>query len=468
MTSGVDFDPMHSDNTSRHAGRHFKQPSSQQMVDATVTSDVGGVVASERKPDSPAVEEAPVRGKRFKRVTTTQDGNEPQGGESSKVVVRTAEETSQLEGSSRDVSGGGSGFVVISELPETNHTGTKRRRRRKMPLPAKVAIIVVAILLVAGGGTALALRFMIDQGASAIREASNPEDIQTVEDASTDDKGLTVEYNGTTYRYNENIVSIVVMGYDRHADVSVTGAAGQADAVMVVAFDTETGGMRVIGIPRDTMVDVDEKVGDAFIGQDRMQLALSFSYGDGYGTSADNVVRAVSRILYNMPMNYFLALDMSGIGPLNDATGGVTLTPLATIPDTSIVEGVETTLYGYEAMRYVQYRDTSYLESSLDRQARQSQYLQAFFSQALSAAAGDPTVLIGLYQTALEYGFTNLGASEFAYLASLLVEHGMDSLDVTTLAGTPSKGVQYVEYELDQASVYQTVLDVFYTPVAEE
>ncbi len=309
---------------------------------------------------------------------------------------------------------------------------------------------------------------MIDQGASAIREASNPEDIQTAEDASTEDKGLTVEYNGTTYRYNENIVSIVVMGYDRRADVSVTGAAGQADAVMVVAFDAETGGMRVIGIPRDTMVDVDEKVGDAFIGQDRMQLALSFSYGDGYGTSADNVVRAVSRILYNMPMNYYLALDMSGIGPLNDATGGVTLTPLATIPDTSIVEGVETTLYGYEAMRYVQYRDTSYLESSLDRQARQSQYLQAFFSQALSAAKGDPAVLIGLYQTALEYGFTNLGASEFAYLASLLVEHGMGNLDVTTLDGTPSKGDQFVEYELDQTSVYQTVLDVFYRPVGEE
>lgn len=340
--------------------------------------------------------------------------------------------------------------------------------RRKMPLPLRVVLVLVAVLAVAGGGTALALKLMIDRGGEALHEASNPEDIQTSENADTQDDGLTVEYDGTTYRYNENIVSIVVMGYDRREDVSVTGAAGQADAVMVVAFDMRTGEMRIIGIPRDTMVDVDENVGDSFMGQDKMQLALSFSYGDGYESSSENVVRAVSRILYNMPMNYYVALDMQGVGPINDAVGGVSLTPIETIPDTSIVKDVPTTLYGYEAMRYVQYRDITQLESSLDRQARQSQYLKAFFSQAIATAAGDPAALVGLYRTALDYGFTNMGISEFAFLAAILVEHGMDDLDVTTLKGTAEKGSQYVEYTLDQDSVYETVLDVYYTPVEDE
>ena len=301
-----------------------------------------------------------------------------------------------------------------------------------------------------------------------MREASQPEDIQTVEEAETVDDGLTVEYQGKTYRYNENVVSIVVMGYDRRQDVSVTGKAGQADAIMVVALDTSTGLMRVIGVPRDTMVDVDENVGDAFIGQDKMQIALAFSYGDGYESSAENVVRAVSRVLYNMPMNYYLALNMEGVGPINDAVGGVALTPLATIPNTGIVEGATMTLYGNNAMRYVQYRDTSQLDSSLQRQARQSQYLQAFFSQAISNAAGNPTVLVGLYQTALQYSTTNLGLDEFSYLATVLLSHGMSQLDVVTLGGEPVKGEQYVEYHLDQQSVYETVLDVFYTPVEDE
>ncbi len=265
------------------------------------------------------------------------------------------------------------------------------------------------------------------------------------------------------------MVSIVVMGYDRRQDVSVTGKAGQADAIMVVALDTSTGLMRVIGVPRDTMVDVDENVGDAFIGQDKMQIALAFSYGDGYESSAENVVRAVSRVLYNMPMNYYLALNMEGVGPINDAVGGVPSRRSPRFPNTGIYEGSTMTLYGPTRRSTCSIAThVSARQRSLQRQARQSQYLQAFFSQAISNAAGNPTVLVGLYQTALQYSTTNLGLDEFSYLATVLLSHGMSQLDVVTLGGEPVKGEQYVEYHLDQQSVYETVLDVFYTPVEDE
>lgn len=361
----------------------------------------------------------------------------------------------------------------LDELPRPHsHAHNKEVHRwhvrQRVMRRLRVVLIVLLVIGVLAFGAAFAINRMIEEGARAMREASQPEDIQTVEEAETVDDGLTVEYQGKTYRYNENVVSIVVMGYDRRQDVSVTGKAGQADAIMVVALDTSTGLMRVIGVPRDTMVDVDENVGDAFIGQDKMQIALAFSYGDGYESSAENVVRAVSRVLYNMPMNYYLALNMEGVGPINDAVGGVALTPLATIPNTGIYEGSTMTLYGTNATKYVQYRDTSQLDSSLQRQARQSQYLQAFFSQAISSAAGNPTVLVGLYQTALQYSTTNLGLDEFSYLATVLLSHGMSQLDVVTLGGEPVKGEQYVEYHLDQQSVYETVLDVFYTPVEDE
>ena len=360
----------------------------------------------------------------------------------------------------------------LDELPRPHsHAHNKEVHRRHVRQRAlrrlRVVLIVLLAVGVLAGGVAFGINRMIEEGARAMREASQPVDIQTVEEAQTQDEGLTVEYQGTTYRYNENVVSIVVMGYDRRQDVSVTGHAGQADAIMVVALDTSTGEMRVIGVPRDTMVDVDENVGDAFLGPGKMQIALAFSYGDGYDSSAQNVVRAVSRVLYNMPMNYYFALDMNGIGPINDAAGGVTVTPLSSIPNTAIVKDVPIKLYGTNAMRYVQYRDTSQLTSSLDRQARQSQYLKAFFSQAVGNAAGDPGILVGLYQTALDYSSTNLELGEFSYLAATLLEHGMSELDVVTLAGEPVKGEQYVEYHLDQDAVYETVLDVFYTPVEE-
>ncbi len=147
------------------------------------------------------------------------------------------------------------------------------------------------------------------------------------------------------------------------------------------------------------------------------------------------------------------------------------------------------TLYGDNAARYVQYRDTSTLTSSLDRQARQVQYLQAFSSKALASAKGNVTSLIDLFNVANQYSVTNLGVNEFGYLASSVLTNGITSLEVVTLPGEPVQGTQFVEVNgitslevvtlpgepvqgtqfvevyLDEEAVYQTVLDVYYTQV---
>ena len=64
-----------------------------------------------------------------------------------------------------------------------------------------------------------------------------------------------------------------------------------------------------------------------------------------------------------------------------------------------------------------------------------------------------------------QYSTTNLGIGEFTFLASEVVHSGLSNLTVTTLQGTQQKGPQFVEFYPDEANVYQTVLDTFYTPV---
>ena len=264
------------------------------------------------------------------------------------------------------------------------------------------------------------------------------------------------------------MVSVVVMGYDRTATDEVNGQNGQADAVMVMALDTSTGKVTAIGIPRDSMVDVSKSVGGAYAGQGKMQLCLAFGYGDGAEGSCENVTTAVSRVLYNMPVNYYFSLDMDGVGALADAIGGVSLTPTQSIPNTNIVEGEPIVLFGSNALKYVQWRDTSVLTSSLDRQTRQSQFVETFCKQALSSAQGNVGTLVNLYTTASNYAVTNLGLNEFSYLASSVLATGITSVDMTTLQGTMQQGDKFAEFYLDKTNVYETVLNVYYHEVGSE
>ncbi|MEG1494498.1 MAG: LCP family protein [Gordonibacter sp.] len=352
------------------------------------------------------------------------------------------------------------------EAPQQEVLIRKRKRRNnKRKKRVRTTLVVILALALVGGGVAFGVMSAIKAGEGAVHQAAQAEDIQTVENAVTYDEGKTVKYNGHTYALNENIVSISIIGFDRTAPAVEGEKAGQADAVLVMALDTKTGKVTAIGLPRDSMVEVGEFVGDAFAGLNTMQLCLAYGYGDGRETSCQYTTTVASRVLYNMPISYYFALDLSGVGPLNDAIGGVALTPLQSIPNTNVVEGQDTVLFGNNALRYVQWRDTSVLDSSLDRQARQVQYIKAFASQTLQMSQGSLGTLADLFGTASEYSITNLGLNEFSYLATSVVSNGIASLEVVTLPGEMKQGEKYAEFYLDKSAVYETVLSVYYQQV---
>lgn len=340
----------------------------------------------------------------------------------------------------------------------------KKRRHAKKHKGLRRAAIVLAIALaivVIAAGAVFALTKM---GEESVKQANTPTDVQS--EGVAYDEGRTVTYNGKTYALNENMVSIAVIGYDRRTEAVVPGkSVGQADAVMVLAANLDTGQVTGIGIPRDSMVEVGEFMGEEFTGMNTMQLCLAYAYGDGGQTSSEYTTAAISRVLYNMPVNYYVSLDMDGVGALANAVGGVPVTPLQSIPGTNIVKGQDTVLFGNNALKYIQWRDTSVLTSSLDRQARQSQFVQAFCKEALSSAKGGVGTLVSLFNTARDYGITNLGVDDFTYLASTVLNTGVSSVDVTTLQGEMQQGKKFAEFYLDKTNVYETVLDVYYHEV---
>ena len=349
-----------------------------------------------------------------------------------------------------------------TEWPSLDEAAPQRRRRSKesikrMKRRRRIRTLVI-VLLVIGAIAAAGWGFVnhsVNQGKKKIEEKT-----EKVIKA----KGDTITYNGKKYALNKHMATVAFIGFDNRASDDGT-KEGQSDTVMVVALNTDTGEARGIVIPRDSMVAVDTYAGGSFSGQVTEQLCLQFAYGTDGDSSSALTAAAASRVLDNIPVDYYYTLNIEGVAPINDSIGGVTLVPTQTVPGTAVVEGQETTLFGTTAEKYVQWRDISVLTSSLDRTARQVSYMQAFAAKVLSSAKSNPAVLINLYQTMGDYTWTNLGLDEFSYLATTMLEHGLTSFDVVTLQGTMQQGDTFAEFYLDQDNVKQTVVDTFYHPV---
>lgn len=349
-----------------------------------------------------------------------------------------------------------------AEWPSLDETAPQRRRhseesikrikRRRRIRTLVIVLLVIGAVAAAGWGF---VNHSVNQGKKKIEEKT-----EKVIKA----KGDTITYNGKKYALNKHMATVAFIGFDGRNNDDGT-QKGQSDTVMVVALNTDTGEARGIIIPRDSMVAVDTYSNGSFAGQVTEQLCLQFAYGTDGDNSSALTAAAASRVLDNIPVDYYYTLNIEGVAPINDSIGGVTLVPTQTVPGTSVVEGQETTLFGTTAEKYVQWRDTTNLTSSLDRTARQVSYVQAFASKVLSSAKSNPAVLISLYQAMGDYTWTNLGLDEFSYLATTMLEHGLTSFDVVTLQGTMQQGDTFAEFYLDQDNVKQTVVDTFYHPV---
>lgn len=328
----------------------------------------------------------------------------------------------------------------------------KRIKRRRRIRTLLIVLLVIGAVAAAGWGF---VNHSVNQGKKKIEEKT-----EKVIKA----KGDTITYNGKKYELNKHMATVAFIGFDGRDNDDGT-QKGQSDTVMVVALNTDTGEARGIVIPRDSMVAVDTYSNGSFAGQVTEQLCLQFAYGTDGDNSSALTAAAASRVLDNIPVDYYYTLNIEGVAPINDSIGGVTLVPTQTVPGASVVEGQETTLFGTTAEKYVQWRDTTNLTSSLDRTARQVSYVQAFASKVLSSAKSNPAMLISLYQAMGDYTWTNLGLDEFSYLATTMLEHGLTSFDVVTLQGTMQQGDTFAEFYLDQDNVKQTVVDTFYHPV---
>lgn len=272
----------------------------------------------------------------------------------------------------------------------------------------------------------------------------------------------TVAYAGKRYKLNEDLINFLVLGFDGR---NKNGMDGQTDVFMVTVVNTKTGESKVITIPRDSMVESPYYAGDVMI-QAKMELpiCLSYAFAGGGEFGAETAKDVVSNVLGDVPIPYYYMINYKGMPDINDAIGGVPLTPIQSVPDTPIEEGKPIVLQGQLAERYVRWRDHETLQSPMDRQKREMHYANAFMAQAKKQIMRNPLVAAKVLSAAKQWSMTNANAADLLYYGFNALRGNLSDLQVETLPGDLVKVGQYAQFHLDKAGVRKIVIDTFYEP----
>ncbi len=340
------------------------------------------------------------------------------------------------------------------------------RRRTRLSLLALSLVLALGLAGCGGSSTTDATVAEDNVGASeASTIAAEPES-----SAYPDFSQNSVAWRGKHYRRNTYVKPILLLGIDNAGSMQEKkeyGYAGQCDAVFLLAQDTARNTVKLLIIPRDTMTEVmEQNPNTGVIEPYTDHLSLSYCFGDGQAESCENTLYSVRKLLMNLNITEYMAIDTTVISTLNDAVDGVTVT----IPtegmeqaDPAFVYGESVTLRGAQAERFVRYRDTNTDNSALNRNQQHQQYLAGFFQALQAKSAKDSAILTKLYGLMQDYMVTNVQKESYLKAALDVLQQGtLDDSNMLTLPGYGTATETYDEYYAETDSIPDILLDMFY------
>ena len=279
-----------------------------------------------------------------------------------------------------------------------------------------------------------------------------------------------VTYNGETYRPKRRHSTVLLMGTDHYADEVGSAAyrsGVQADFLMLLVFDDNAQTVTPVQINRDTLAPV--TMLSAFgqnTGEWNTQICLAYSFGDGREESCKLTLQAVRKLLHNVTIDHYMALNLDAIPVINDALGGVTVTLADDFAayDETMRAGETITLHGKQAEYYVRMRYGVGDESNLSRLERQRTFLEqagSLLKQKVSESASFAENMLSQLQPYLTTDMArgrmiNLGNSAAGYQLLPMVE-------MTGESRLGSNG--FMEFTPDEDALMRMVLSVFYDKV---
>lgn len=188
-------------------------------------------------------------------------------------------------------------------MEDESRVRRKRKKRKKKSTFKKILVtLLVVLLIIVGAGVFVAWRVYSDV------QSSTDEMYEEVQHEQKREKPVEVD-NG------EDPFSILLMGID-------TGAlgrteTGRSDTLMLMTVNPNTEQTTLVSIPRDTYTEI---VGHGT--SDKINHAYAFGGTEMTMNTVQN--------LFDIPVDYFVSVNMEGLEQIVDAVGGIDITPQLT------------------------------------------------------------------------------------------------------------------------------------------
>lgn len=266
--------------------------------------------------------------------------------------------------------------------------------------------------------------------------------------------------NYSELEFGKDVLNILVMGYDgneRRDDVGY--GVYRTDVLILCTIYFNENKVVLTSVPRDSYVPI----GPAFVKKDKVNSAFSLAQVAGIDPY-QATCQTVSRIFGNVPIDYYISIDMDVFADAVDALGGIEYDVDIDIvyDETVIVPKGKRVLTGWEALQYVRYRKTQ--NGDIDRVARQRRFIMAAFAQLKSF--DKMMKLPEIYNMFMDRMSTNLTYKQIVSLAVFAMDDlGSNAISGATLAGKflTKNGVSY--WAVDQRERVLLVHKLFHITI---
>lgn len=167
----------------------------------------------------------------------------------------------------------------------------------------------------------------------------------------------------------EDPFSVLILGVDTE---EVDSMVGRSDTLMLLTVNPNTERTSIVSIPRDTYTEI---VGRGH--KDKINHAHAFG-------GASMAVNSVQN-LFDIPVDYYVSVNMESMQQIVDATGGITIIPPLTFNQGqyNFTEGQPTHMDGSQALAYSRMRKTD-PDGDYGRQFRQRQVIEGTLQSVAS------------------------------------------------------------------------------------